>query len=77
MFVFDSGDLFYICVLLILGLFWPLVLFSKWLKFKFRNRCPSCLYDYPDCPARIGDITFGGGRGKDNVYKCKKYAKKN
>lgn len=40
------------------------------------NLCDSCIQNYPSCNAEQEDIYFGNGIGNDNIFFCKKYAKK-
>ena len=40
------------------------------------NLCPICKYEYPVCPSREGDVTFGDDIGNDNVCECSCHVKK-
>lgn len=37
------------------------------------NLCDSCKNVFPECNAKVGDILFGDGKGKDNICACSLY----
>lgn len=39
----------------------------------FENKCSTCKYIYPGCPAKAGEMLFGNGKGFDNICMCARY----